>query len=335
VANGITHLQLMNIEYFLTCTEEVTTATKADPRAQLLFNSGDYNVFRISGTNGYAEVMKDQPVTIDIAQSAWRDMAVSWYENMDDLSTPIIWDNGDPALKDFATITADQSSNPPQVPINTEGHVVSETLENERFTFDVDAAAVGKPVWIKISYFPNWHVSGAHGPYLASPSFMMVIPTQTHVVMTYGRTWANTVGQVLEVIAWLLLLGLTVWRTILWRRRRRLAGAGHGSAVIPLDEFTGHYLEGRDQNYDKAAGMWVAAPGERPGLGDDLERTADQEGPEAGGAADAEAGHGSNDSEAGAAIARYEAGDQGWGVPPADPPADDQEPRAQEPRRDE
>ena len=189
VANGITHLQLMNIEYFLTCTEEVTTATKADPRAELLFTSGDYNVFRISGTTGYAEVMKNQPVKIDIAQTAWRDMAVSWYENMDDLETPIIWDNGDDALKDLATITVDQAAIPPQVPINTEGRVVSETLENERFTFDVTAEAVGKPVWIKISYFPNWHVSGANGPYLASPSFMMVIPTQTHVVMTYGRTW--------------------------------------------------------------------------------------------------------------------------------------------------
>ena len=130
-------------------------------------------------------------------------------------------------------------------------------MENEKFSFDVDSAAIGKPVWVKISYFPNWHVQGADGPYLASPSFMMVIPTQTHVTLTYGRTGANTIGQVLEVIAWILLLALSVWRTILWRRRRRLAGAG--SAVIPVHDFTDQYLDRPEQRYDAAIGTWVAA----------------------------------------------------------------------------
>ncbi len=36
---------------------------------------------------------------------------------------------------------------------------------------------------------------------------MMVIPTQEHVVLYYGGTWANTVGQTLQVLAWALLLG--------------------------------------------------------------------------------------------------------------------------------
>ena len=54
---------------------------------------------------------------------------------------------------------------------------------------------------------------------------MMVIPTESHVTLTYGRTAANTMGQTLEVLAWALLIGLSVWRFILWRRRRRLAVA--------------------------------------------------------------------------------------------------------------
>ncbi len=67
--------------------------------------------------------------------------------------------------------------------------------------------------------------------------------------MTYGRTWANTVGQGFEIFGWLLLVGVSSWRFILWRRRRRLAGAG-GSGVIAVDEFTGQYLEGRGQHHD-------------------------------------------------------------------------------------
>jgi hypothetical protein len=196
---------------------------------------GDYNVFRIVGTTGYVEVMKNQPVRVDVPQTEWRDMAVDWYLNATDLDTPLVLDKGEAALKQFASITPDQATNPPVVPINTEGHVTGEQLENESLSFDT--TAVGQPHWIKISYFPNWHVKGAEGPYLVSPSFMMVIPTQSHVTLYYGRTAANTIGQTLEVLAWLLLLGLAIWRAILWRRRTRLAGAVHDSAPIAGADF--------------------------------------------------------------------------------------------------
>ena len=230
VAQGITHLQLMNIPYLLTFSPEVTSGTTADSRAELLATFGDYNLFRIVGTTGYVEVMKNQPVRVSVLVSEWRDMAVDWYLNPGDLQTPLVLDKGEVALQQFTSITADQATAAPAVPINTEGHVISEQLENESLSFDT--TAIGQPHWIKISYFPNWHVKGADGPYLVSPSFMMVIPTESHVTLYYGRTTANTVGQTLEVLAWLLLLGLAIWRSILWRRRRRLADAVQDSAPI-------------------------------------------------------------------------------------------------------
>jgi uncharacterized membrane protein len=220
VPTGITHLQLMNIPYLLTVTPEVTQEVLADSRAELLATFGDYNIFRISGTTGYVEVMKNEPVRVSLPVSQWRDMAVDWYLNPDDLQTPIVLDKGEQALQKFPSITPEQSASPPVVPINTEGHVTNESLQNEKLTFDT--TAVGQPHWIKISYFPNWHVKGAEGPYLVSPSFMMVIPTQSHVELYYGRTAANTVGQILEVLGWLLLVGISAWRVMLWRRRRRL-----------------------------------------------------------------------------------------------------------------
>jgi ABC-type nickel/cobalt efflux system permease component RcnA len=66
---------------------------------------------------------------------------------------------------------------------------------------------------------------------------MMVIPTQSHVTLYYGRTAANTICQTLEVLAWLLLLGLAIWRAILWRRRRRMTEAVHDSASITGADF--------------------------------------------------------------------------------------------------
>jgi len=227
---GITHLQFMNIPYLLTSSEEVTPKVMADPRAELLATLGRYNIFRIVGTTGYVEVMKNQPLRVDVPVSEWRDVAVDWYRTEAALDTPLVLDKGEDALQQFASITPAEVTNPPKVPIVTEGHVTGELLENESLSFDT--TAIGQPHLIKISYFPNWHVEGAEGPYLASPSFMMVVPTQSHVTLYYGRTAANTVGQTLEVLAWALLVGLAAWRTVLWRRRRRLAGAVQESAPM-------------------------------------------------------------------------------------------------------
>jgi len=228
VSRGVTHLQFMNIPYFLAFYDEdreerVITGLLEDSRAELLRTFGDYNIFRISGCRGYVEVMENEPVCIQIEQSEWRDMANQWYLQEDALDTAIVWDNGEEALQQFASITAEEAVDPPQVPNQTTGYVTNEMLTNERLEFDT--TAIGEPHWIKISYFPNWHVEGAEGPFLASPSFMMVIPTQSHVTLYYGRTLANTVGQALEGTAWALLLGLTIWRIVRRSRRRRLAAA--------------------------------------------------------------------------------------------------------------
>jgi hypothetical protein len=225
VTRGITHLQLMNIPYFLAFynnegEERVIPAADADPRAKLLNSFGDYNLYEIEGCSGYVEIMKNEPVRVKIEDTlAWRDMAVEWYKNSDALDTPVVRDSGEEALQRFASVTPEQAADPPEVPIGIGDYEIwNVQFENDRLTFDT--TAVGQPHWIKISYFPNWHVDGAEGPFLASPSMMMVIPTQEHVVLYYGRTSANTVGQTLEVLAWAVLVGLTVWRLVLRLRRK-------------------------------------------------------------------------------------------------------------------
>jgi hypothetical protein len=61
---------------------------------------------------------------------------------------------------------------------------------------------------VKISYFPNWQVSGAQGPYRVTPNLMVVVPTSTHVELTYGRTWVEYVSYTATLlgIAGLVLL---------------------------------------------------------------------------------------------------------------------------------
>ncbi|HEV8064921.1 MAG TPA: hypothetical protein VGP46_08825, partial [Acidimicrobiales bacterium] len=53
---------------------------------------------------------------------------------------------------------------------------------------------------VKIPYFPNWHVTGATGPYEVSPNLMAVVPTSHTVTLSYGSSPANHIGDIGTVV---------------------------------------------------------------------------------------------------------------------------------------
>ena len=69
---------------------------------------------------------------------------------------------------------------------------------------------LGTPVLVKVSYFPNWHASGAQGPYRVTPNLMVVVPTSHDVTLTYGRSAANTLGQLLTLAGLVALVVMFV-----------------------------------------------------------------------------------------------------------------------------
>ena len=65
------------------------------------------------------------------------------------------------------------------------------------------------PVLVKISYFPNWEVDGAKGPYRVAPNFMVVIPTSKHVRLHYEASGSDMFFYLLTLAG----IGLAVfWR---------------------------------------------------------------------------------------------------------------------------
>jgi hypothetical protein len=59
-------------------------------------------------------------------------------------------------------------------------------IQQQSISFEVDQ--VGVPVLVRVSYFPTWKVDGADGPYRVAPNFMVVIPTENQVTLSYSKT---------------------------------------------------------------------------------------------------------------------------------------------------
>jgi hypothetical protein len=66
-------------------------------------------------------------------------------------------------------------------------------------------------VLVKVSYFPNWDVSGAEGPYRIGPNMMVVVPTSNEVHLMFGRSGVDVLAYLLT-LAGLLLLVFWRWR---------------------------------------------------------------------------------------------------------------------------
>jgi hypothetical protein len=179
----------------------------------------------------------------------WLDVETEWYNNPTAFPETIAWSGP----KDWNRFTAKVDK--PEVspgkdakgrdrkpePVRTFGAGVTTTniaaakpvepvtvsnisLNNTDLRFTVDR--VGVPVLVKVSYFPNWSVSGAKGPYRVMPNFMVVIPTSKNVHLHYGYSGADALGYTASFagIAMLGLLHRTRRRPLLTKPEPAVAG---------------------------------------------------------------------------------------------------------------
>jgi hypothetical protein len=173
-------------------------------------------------------------------------------------------------------------------------------VDDDGISFDVDQ--VGVPVLVKMSYFPNWSVRGADGPYRVAPNFMVVVPNDTHVELSYGRTgveWLAYGLTLLGVVGLVLLVRRPLVRFpdeagTAVRGDGGVAGAYAGGERATTDH-RGGYADGdayahddgdddgaAEDRDDGAADAFADGDGDvagaRAGAGDDADEAADAEG---------------------------------------------------------
>ena len=233
VTLGVQHLQLLGVKYFMAETPEVESEANADPALRLVAKTGpwtsDYDgvvshtTWEIYLVRNAALVtpLHNDPVVLSGVKpppSSWLNPSLAWYDD------PARWDV---ELAQSGPVgwprTPVKSIRPTVQPVPST-RVSSVTQSDSSISFHV--TRTGTPVLVKVSYFPNWHASGATGPYRVTPNLMVVVPSSHVVTLSYGRSASNDVGQVATVLGLLALVALFV----AGRRRSR---AGSGTEGVP------------------------------------------------------------------------------------------------------
>ena len=192
--NGVKHLQYFGAQYFVAYTSEIKEL--ADEHFIKMSDIGGFRVYRIPNSD-LVEVIPN--INLKPKTDEWLDESIDWYKKMD-LSQPIVFYQNKKELKDLENF-----SNVFQEEELIENAVVQiEEITNDSLVFTTDH--LGMPHLIKYTYFPGWQVKGASGPYLVSPSFMMVIPFKNEVSLQYSYNIWDKVGFVMSIGSLLLLL---------------------------------------------------------------------------------------------------------------------------------
>jgi hypothetical protein len=211
LAAALPRLKMFNVTQYIVRTPEAKKQAALLSELKLEKRFDDYEIYRLTSNDGhYVVPLKYQPVLFKTAK--WKQDFFAWFRNNDLLihlvylpgnlgnnSSPLSVGNMSPIK-----LAADNLSKLPRAhlvfPLKPE---IKERLKNEEIIFDTNL--IGYPHLVKISYHPNWQVEGADKIYLASPSFMLVYPTQSHVRLYFGKTIFNYVGEGVS------LLGLSIF----------------------------------------------------------------------------------------------------------------------------
>jgi hypothetical protein len=228
-AKGVGYMRALGVKYFMGFTPEAVTAASEQPGLVKVAQSGPWVIFRVTESD-LVVPLKVQPVVVSMEsgdpRERWLEIGTSWFQHADEWAAlpadagPPEWQRVDAKI-DLTRREGEPGASGRRVDIVTPGQViepvalppvvVSNVVQDQsEVSFSVDE--IGVPVLVRVSYFPNWKVDGANGPFRVAPNMMVVIPTSNTVKLHYGSTSLDYMAYLLTFIG----IGVLV------RRRRRM-----------------------------------------------------------------------------------------------------------------
>ena len=226
---GVRYMQELGVKYFLAFTKEAIAQANLQAALVEVKRSGPWVIYQV-GNSELVVPLKAQPVIVNSrtgdAKERWLEIGTSWFQHPEDWSAVPVekgldtWQQVDVAI-DLSRRDGEPGLSSRRVDIVTPTQAIDivETkstkvtnlvLEDSAISFSVDQ--IGQPILVRMSYFPNWKVSGAKGPFRVAPNMMVVVPTKLDVRLHYGYTKLDIFAYVLTAI------GIAVM-FMRWRRR--------------------------------------------------------------------------------------------------------------------
>ena len=260
--------QALGVKYVMVFTEKAKDQAKDVDGLELVAESGPWQIYQVRGSE-LVTPLTTEPVVVNDRPGDQREryleVGTSWFQNQADWAAmpandgPKEWQRIDVAVDESKRSTSQlvdvvkpvQTIEARPLPAVTVSNI---DMQRQKLSFDVDQ--VGVPVYVKVSYFPNWTAHGADGPYRIGPNMMVLIPRSTHVSLTFERSTMDYVAYLLSVVGIVLLVML--------RRRGDVA-------VDPVVVTTGPTPPDDDRGVETTVG--------EPGLTKAPERSPDPFGP--------------------------------------------------------
>lgn len=233
---GVRYMQELGVKYFLAFTKQAIAQASLQASLVEVKRSGPWVIYQAVNSE-LVVPLNVQPVIVNSrtgdVKERWLEIGTSWFQHPEDWSAmpvasgPDSWQRVDVAV-DLSRRDGEPGKSSRRVDIVTPSQaikvvqtkptkVTNFVLEDSAISFSVDQ--IGQPILVRMSYFPNWKVTGAKGPFRVAPNMMVVVPTQKEVRLHYGYTK-------LDIFAYLLtLIGIGVlvvrWREIRVSRRQK------------------------------------------------------------------------------------------------------------------
>ena len=233
VSKGVEYLQTLGVRYYLAYSPAIIAKADANPDLTPVGQSGPWKVYEVANS-AIVTPLTTEPVVAtgaDKNRDSWLEVGTSYFQNQSEwpgvpaAAGPSDWQRvslartGQTTDRTLASVAPATTVQPTALPPVTVSDV--ETSDNS-ISFRVDQ--VGVPVLVKASYFPNWEVSGAKGPYRVAPNSMVVVPTSNEVTLHYGHTGIEYFSYFLSLVG---IAGLVyLWRKGPVRYARSTTDAG-------------------------------------------------------------------------------------------------------------
>jgi len=219
------HLRLFNVSQVIAVSDDIANALDSSPDYELGITFPPFRIYRLkSYVDSYVEPLRFRPLRI--RPQDWKKVQFEWFRKST-LRVPLVVAPED-STDDFRKGLQDYDGDPehiPEVPIPGYETVRAQAVLGDG-KITINTSKPGHPLWIKVSYHPDWRISeGAGELYLASPAFMLLVPQTSRVVLTFDTgagiyLWGKILFFLTVMVFILKTLPLRAMRLLRFSNRR-------------------------------------------------------------------------------------------------------------------